>query len=72
VIKITNYELGIVFPLKDEDEANRAACFERPPRKYTGNDEPWVRNTFSLLFFSSSFATDPRGVKRSCNYERDT
>lgn len=46
MIKITNYELGIIFPLKDEDEANRVACFERPPRKYSSNDEPWVSNTF--------------------------
>lgn len=49
VIKINNYELGIVFPLKDEDEANRVACFERPPRKYAVSDEPWVRSTFSCI-----------------------
>lgn len=45
MIKITNYEIGIVFPLKDEAEANRVACFERPPRKYGVGDEPWVSNT---------------------------
>lgn len=45
LVQITNYEIGIVFPLKDEAEVNRVACFSRPPRKYAaGVDEPWVRN----------------------------
>ncbi|EKM76167.1 hypothetical protein AGABI1DRAFT_45345 [Agaricus bisporus var. burnettii JB137-S8] len=44
ILNITNYEIGIVFPLKDDAEANRVACFERPPRKYTTNvDEPWIQ-----------------------------
>ena len=42
-LQITNYELGIVFPLQSEVELERAACFERPPPKYTGKDLPWVR-----------------------------
>jgi tyrosyl-DNA phosphodiesterase-1 len=40
--QITNYELGIVLLLKDVEEADRVACFQRPPKKYTPSDEPWV------------------------------
>lgn len=44
VFQCSNYELGIVFPLRDEDHANRVACFERPPRRYNLKvDLPWVR-----------------------------
>ena len=42
--QITNYELGIVFPLKDSKQADEIACWDRPPRKYDlAKDEPWVR-----------------------------
>jgi hypothetical protein len=41
-LQIQNYELGILFLLKDEQEVDRIACFERPPRKYSANDLPWV------------------------------
>ncbi|EMD34993.1 hypothetical protein CERSUDRAFT_54191, partial [Gelatoporia subvermispora B] len=42
-LNITNYELGIAWPLYSEQEANRVACWERPPRKYVlGEDLPWV------------------------------
>lgn len=41
--QISNYELGVVFPLKDEAQVNQTACWERPPKKYvSGRDEPWV------------------------------
>ncbi|RDB17512.1 Tyrosyl-DNA phosphodiesterase 1 [Hypsizygus marmoreus] len=43
ILNISNYEVGIVFPLKDKEEADRIACFERPPRKYAGKDEPWIQ-----------------------------
>ncbi|KAJ3732045.1 tyrosyl-DNA phosphodiesterase-domain-containing protein [Lentinula guzmanii] len=41
VMNIRNYELGIVFPLKDMAEVNKLACYERPPRKYSPADSPW-------------------------------
>ncbi|KAJ3828366.1 tyrosyl-DNA phosphodiesterase-domain-containing protein [Lentinula raphanica] len=41
-INIRNHELGIVFPLKSMADANKFACFERPPKKYGPNDSPWI------------------------------
>ncbi|KAI0056848.1 phospholipase D/nuclease, partial [Artomyces pyxidatus] len=46
IMNITNYELGVVFPLHGEDEMNAVSCYERPPRKYRTNDLPWVRGCF--------------------------
>lgn len=44
LFQITNYELGIAFPLRSEKEVEDVACYKRPPRKYvTGTYEPWVR-----------------------------
>jgi hypothetical protein len=41
--QITNFEMGIVFSLKDANEADTIACWERPARKYAiGKDVPWV------------------------------
>lgn len=40
--QLRNYELGIVFPLKDAAEVNKSACYERPPRRYGPRDSPWV------------------------------
>lgn len=58
-----NYEIGIVFPLKDDAQTDRVACFERPPRKYAaGTDEPWVRNPFLLLLLQTSNMTDFFGL----------
>ena len=35
--------MGIIFPLKTEMEADRIACWERPPKKYDLKyDVPWV------------------------------
>jgi hypothetical protein len=42
-IQITNYEVGIVFPLKNETQVERVSCFQRPPKKYGAGDLPWVR-----------------------------
>jgi len=50
VFNITNYEIGVVFPLKDEAQANKIACWERPPKKYVlGNDLPWMQNDSLVL-----------------------
>lgn len=44
VLNISNYELGVIFPLKDEAEVNLVACWERPPRRYvSGKDDPWMQ-----------------------------
>ncbi|KAF6750434.1 tyrosyl-DNA phosphodiesterase-domain-containing protein [Ephemerocybe angulata] len=44
ILNISNYEVGIVFPVKDEAEANKIACFQRPPKKYVAQkDEPWMQ-----------------------------
>lgn len=40
--QVTNYELGIVFSLRDEADVNRLVCYERPPRRYGSRDRPWV------------------------------
>lgn len=56
VLNVTNYEIGIVFPLKDEAEANRVACFQRPPRKYASSDEPWIQDE-SLYFQQAEAAS---------------
>ena len=46
--QITNFELGVLIPLRNEAELERVACWERPPRKYVlGKDEPWVCISFS-------------------------
>ncbi|KAI0820137.1 phospholipase D/nuclease [Trametes gibbosa] len=43
-LNIHNYELGVVIPLHDQDEIDRAACWERPPQKYVaGLDMPWMQ-----------------------------
>ncbi|PFH50374.1 hypothetical protein AMATHDRAFT_145281 [Amanita thiersii Skay4041] len=43
VLNIYNYELGVVFPLKDVQQVEQVACWERPPRKYNSRDEPWIQ-----------------------------
>ncbi|CDO75716.1 hypothetical protein BN946_scf184493.g14 [Trametes cinnabarina] len=41
-LNVNNYELGVVLPLRTHDEADKIACWERPPPKYVlGQDEPW-------------------------------
>ncbi|KAI0325269.1 phospholipase D/nuclease [Cubamyces sp. BRFM 1775] len=50
VLNINNYELGIVLPLRSQEEIDRLVCWERPPPKYApGRDEPWMQ-TESAFF----------------------
>ncbi|KAJ8468157.1 hypothetical protein ONZ51_g9818 [Trametes cubensis] len=50
VLNINNYELGIVLPLRNQEEIDRLVCWERPPPKYAaGRDEPWIQ-TESAVF----------------------
>jgi tyrosyl-DNA phosphodiesterase-1 len=39
---VTNYELGIVFSLRDEADVERVVSYERPPKRYGSRDRPWV------------------------------
>ncbi|KAI5120005.1 hypothetical protein M0805_008466 [Coniferiporia weirii] len=44
-LNIVNFELGIVLPLRNDDEADRIACWKRPPRKYvSGVDRAWMQD----------------------------
>ncbi|KAL7278790.1 hypothetical protein ACG7TL_007799 [Trametes sanguinea] len=43
-LNVTNYELGIVIPLRTQAEVDKLTCWERPPPKYVlGRDEPWMQ-----------------------------
>ncbi|KAF9228232.1 phospholipase D/nuclease [Gyrodon lividus] len=54
VLNIVNYELGILFPLYEEEDAKRVSCFHRPARKYVlGEDRPWIQEE-SPAFGASS------------------
>jgi hypothetical protein len=49
--QIRNYEVGVVFPLRDESAVETVTCWERPPKRYVpGKDEPWVRRGCSCRF----------------------
>lgn len=40
---MSNYELGVVVPLYDSEEADNIICWERPPKSYQSQgDQPWV------------------------------
>ncbi|KAF8511258.1 tyrosyl-DNA phosphodiesterase-domain-containing protein [Hysterangium stoloniferum] len=44
VLNITNYELGVVLPIKDPKQADELTSWIRPPRSYQpGKDEPWIQ-----------------------------
>ncbi|KIM82075.1 hypothetical protein PILCRDRAFT_786360 [Piloderma croceum F 1598] len=50
VLNVTNYELGVMFPLKDDNHVDRTACWERPPKKYVlGDDVPWMQDDSKIL-----------------------
>ncbi|KAI0087489.1 tyrosyl-DNA phosphodiesterase-domain-containing protein [Irpex rosettiformis] len=49
VLNVTNFELGIVIPLRDEEHLSNVICWERPPKKYAGKDEPWFQSESPFL-----------------------
>ncbi|KAK0448032.1 tyrosyl-DNA phosphodiesterase-domain-containing protein [Armillaria borealis] len=51
VLNIKNYEIGIVFPIKNEDVLEKVTFWERPPKRYDEGG-PWV--CFSVRIFWSS------------------
>ncbi|KAL1732021.1 hypothetical protein EV714DRAFT_248198 [Schizophyllum commune] len=48
VLNVTNYELGVVFPIKDEEQLRSVQLWERPPRRYGKEDEPWIQEECPL------------------------
>ncbi|KAJ7483416.1 tyrosyl-DNA phosphodiesterase-domain-containing protein [Mycena latifolia] len=42
VLNINNFELGVVVPLATAEDLDKASAWERPPRKYTKADLPWI------------------------------
>ncbi|TRM65778.1 tyrosyl-DNA phosphodiesterase-domain-containing protein [Schizophyllum amplum] len=49
VLNITNYELGVVFPIKDEAALRGVEVWERPPRRYGKEDDPWIQEECPLF-----------------------
>ncbi|KAJ7777111.1 tyrosyl-DNA phosphodiesterase-domain-containing protein [Mycena metata] len=43
VLNVNNYELGVVIPLQTVQDVDSASAWERPPRKYTADDVPWMQ-----------------------------
>lgn len=50
-LKIVNYELGVVIPLKDPKEVQEHSSWVRPPRVYSSEDQPWVCSRCSVRVF---------------------
>ncbi|KAJ7780085.1 tyrosyl-DNA phosphodiesterase-domain-containing protein [Mycena maculata] len=44
VLNVNNFELGVVVPLETAGDVNKASAWERPPRKYTAADLPWLKD----------------------------
>ncbi|KAF7289023.1 hypothetical protein HMN09_01350200 [Mycena chlorophos] len=42
ILTINNFELGVVFPVQTSEELDALSAWERPARKYSGNDAPWI------------------------------
>lgn len=52
-----------MFPLKDQKDVDRVACWQRPPKKYLGADEPWVSDGFPHVpNRSEDNSADARGI----------
>jgi len=49
ILNVTNYELGVVFALKDEADVDRVACYQRPPTRYSSRDRPWMQEESEVL-----------------------
>ncbi|KAJ6580791.1 tyrosyl-DNA phosphodiesterase-domain-containing protein [Mycena capillaripes] len=43
VLNVNNYELGVVIPLLTAEDVNATSAWERPPRKYSADDIPWLQ-----------------------------
>ncbi|KAK0498110.1 tyrosyl-DNA phosphodiesterase-domain-containing protein [Armillaria luteobubalina] len=45
VLNIKNYEIGIVFPIKNEEALQKVTVWERPPKRYDEGG-PWMQEEF--------------------------
>ncbi|KAF7289017.1 hypothetical protein HMN09_01349600 [Mycena chlorophos] len=41
VLNVNNFELGVVLPLQTPQDIETMCAWERPPKKYRGDDVPW-------------------------------
>lgn len=49
--QITNFELGVLLPLRRKEDLDSVVCWEQPAKKYViGTDEPWVSSMPYLSF----------------------
>ncbi|KAK0205913.1 tyrosyl-DNA phosphodiesterase-domain-containing protein [Desarmillaria ectypa] len=46
VLNIKNYEIGVVFPIKDEQALEKVTFWERPPKRYDEGG-PWMQEEFN-------------------------
>ncbi|KZT61887.1 phospholipase D/nuclease [Calocera cornea HHB12733] len=42
-LNISNFEMGIVLPIRDKKELERIVPWEQPPKRYGPNDVPWMQ-----------------------------
>lgn len=75
--QVTNFELGVVFPLRSEKEANDIGCWERPAKKYDlKSDVPWVgpdsifHRRFTAIYTYGSDARRGFGATKKGNARR--
>ena len=55
-MKITNFEMGVILPLKSHAEVEAVSCWKRPARKYVdGVDRAWVSQYYFLQLLSYLF-----------------
>lgn len=48
---MTNYELGVVFPVFSSEEVKATVVWDRPAKRYAPSegDEPWFREESALV-----------------------
>jgi len=42
-LNISNFEMGIVLPIKDKKDLERLVPWEQPPKRYGPRDVPWIQ-----------------------------
>ncbi|KAK7031729.1 tyrosyl-DNA phosphodiesterase-domain-containing protein [Favolaschia claudopus] len=54
VLNVDHFELGVVVPLMTTKDVNAASAWERPPKKYTERDVPWMKDLHKHLKASNA------------------
>ncbi|KIY46453.1 phospholipase D/nuclease [Fistulina hepatica ATCC 64428] len=49
VLNVSNYEIGVVFPLRDAAALESVRVWQCPPPKYGRDDEPWIQEESAIL-----------------------